>query len=86
MPLRGEVSPEVNRFKQVFSVGYQMSLGGDQVNKFEQFSSVGHQMSVVRPRGPTSECPGGSRSDVWGLGWGRALYIEVQGIMGNGHK
>ena len=38
------VSPQVNKFEQVFSVGHQMSVPvvSPQVNKFEQVFSVGH--------------------------------------------
>ena len=51
----GGGGPKVNKFKQISSVSYQMSVarGGPQVIKFEH---VGHQMSVL----------GGPRPDVWG--------------------
>ena len=59
--------------------------GGPQVNKFEQVSSIGDQQEGW-----------GWGSQVWG-GWGvpglkskeagpGALYSEVWGIMGNGHR
>ena len=62
--------------EHVSSFDHQMSLaGGSQVNKFKQVSGLDHKMSVAggRTGGLNVPCPG------------RAMYSEVQCIVGNGH-
>ena len=55
-----------------------------QGNKFEQVSGLHHQTLV---KGAGLGPGGGPTSQVQakGAGLGRAMYSEIQGIMGNGH-
>ena len=65
--------PKVNRFEQVSSDGYEMSLTGRWVLRF---SCLGGCL------GPVGVGWGGGRGGGW---WG-GLYSKVQCIMANSHK